>query len=107
MWFECKCGQVIKDISDAHYYKACYISDKNWFPFWDAIDEAIEKSGATPQDKEKACMELRKKRIYKTMYQCFNCGRLYINDKNNELVCFSPEDVNTDKELLNFENLND
>ena len=92
MWFECKCGQRIKDISDAHSYKAHYISDKDWFPFWGAIDDSIENSGASVKEKEAACMKLRMEKVDRTMYQCFECGRLYLNDENNQLISFLPED---------------
>ena len=46
MWFECYCGHRIHDTSDAHYFKAHAVTDKRWFPFWNAIDKAIEEINA-------------------------------------------------------------
>ena len=103
MRFECQCGHTIHDISDGHYYKAYLIPDKKWVPFWDAIDVAIEKSGPTPKDKEKACMELRKKQYSRPIYQCPSCARIYITDINNELVVFKPELENTPNTLFDTE----
>lgn len=101
MWFECKCGHRIHDISDAHHYKAHIIPDKQWHPLWDAVDDAIENSGPSSKDKERACMELRSK-VYgrQSVYQCPVCGRIYFALGNGEMVCFKPELDSTSKKLF-------
>lgn len=53
MKFLCECGHPIYDQTDYLPYKAHVISDQDWFNFLDTIDDAIEKTGPTPEDKEK------------------------------------------------------
>ncbi len=101
MWFECKCGNHINDISDHQYFKGHIIPDKKWFPFWDAIDDSIEKSGASPKDKEIACMKLRESWSDTIpIYQCPECARIYIAGEGNSLIAFSPENDDTPKMIL-------
>lgn len=103
MWFECQCGQQIKDISDGHSYKAHFMSDKNWLLLWDAVDNTIESPATSPKEKETTCMNVRKKIYSRVMYQCFQCGRIYLNDENNQLISFTPEIENTSVHLLDFD----
>jgi hypothetical protein len=98
MWFECKCGCHIKDVGDGHYYKARVIADKKWNAFWSDIDDAVEQSGASPKEKETACMDLRKSywNTFRDIYQCPECGRLYL-EFAGDLIAFKPEaeDIST------------
>lgn len=91
MKIECACGHLIIDQADSLKHKGYIISDTQWFDFWDALDHAIEKSGPSALAKERACMQLRKMDIFKTIWECTHCGKLYINGPENELIAYSPD----------------
>ena len=90
MKINCECGCQILDIADNQSTKALYIPDKAWNGFWDAIDDAIEKSGPTPEDKEKAVMSVRQMSLFRTMWQCPECGQLFIDDQDCKVHTFKP-----------------
>jgi hypothetical protein len=91
MKIHCDCGNIISDSTDNIKYKGRMIPDKNWDDFWDSIDFAIEKSGPSEKEKETACMQLRKQNIFRTMWECTNCGKLFIDDQNYKLKTYSPD----------------
>lgn len=86
----CKCGGRIVDQTDYLPNKGHIISDQDWFDFLDAIDNAIEKSGSTAKEKERACMHIRNMttELTKLIYQCNECGNLYIDNNKGELETF-------------------
>ncbi|EZH73783.1 hypothetical protein ATO12_17775 [Aquimarina atlantica] len=91
MKIRCSCNAIIVDQTDYLKNKGYVISDTQWFDFWDAIDAAIEKSGESKKDKEEACMQLRKLHVFKTSWECTNCGALFINGRDNELKTYAPD----------------
>lgn len=102
MKFTCECGHIIYDQTDYLSYKAHLISDQDWFDFLEEIDEAIEKSGPTPKDKEIACMKIRSlsSKLYKRVYQCKNCGNIFFNNNSPQLEMFRSHKDNPNKTLL-------
>ncbi|MFH1812475.1 MAG: hypothetical protein ABIJ09_27330 [Pseudomonadota bacterium] len=100
MWFECDCGREIKDNGDGLSYKARWIADEDWCSFWDAIDDAVEKSGPTPREKTRACLGLRKKFLFKALYQCPDCGRVHVDGDEDDVLTFEPDDENDKKHIL-------
>jgi hypothetical protein len=78
MKFGCQCGRTIYDILDGVSYKAHCIRDRDWNALWNAIDDAVEKSGPTAQEKEAACVGLRVPHLSLAMFQCPYCGRVHI-----------------------------
>ncbi|WP_299223540.1 hypothetical protein [uncultured Aquimarina sp.] len=91
MKIECTCGNIISDSSDYIMYKGRFIPDRNWDDFWDAIDFAIEKSGPSEKEKEDACMKLRMMRVFDSILECIECGKLFVDDENGNLVTYSPD----------------
>ncbi|MBP1967558.1 hypothetical protein [Paenibacillus aceris] len=91
MKINCRCGSLIIDQTDYHSNKGYIISDQDYFDLLEIIDNAIEKSGPTPKDKERAVMGIRSLigGFQKNVYQCFSCGRIYISTKGNELKEFT------------------
>lgn len=89
----CNCGCVIPDISDGQSFKGYIMSDKQRFPLLDFADELIQ---SPHPDKEELCMTFRHEfgagyiRL-KRVYQCFECGRILIEDENGEFAVFAPE----------------
>jgi hypothetical protein len=88
MKIRCDCGATIHDITDNQPWKAHFIADQDWDTFWDAIDEAIEKSGPSAAEKEAACMKLRYLTVTRMAWQCSACGRIYIDDQDHQLQQF-------------------
>lgn len=92
----CSCGNLIPDISDRQSFKGYILSDKELFPFLDFADEMIE---SPHPDKEELCMTFRKEigagyiRL-KRVYQCFECGRILIENDDGEFSVFAPEGYN-------------
>lgn len=90
MNFRCECGQRIHDNTDYLSYKGYLISDQDHFDLLDEIDDAIEKSGPSPEEKEEAAMRVRSlvSDLYKTAYQCPNCGNLFFDTDTSRLEMF-------------------
>lgn len=87
----CDCGHIIVDQTDYLKHKGYLISDTQWFDFWEAIDSAIEQTGNSAEEKEKAAMQLRRLRVCKMLWECQYCGKLYVDGKNNDLIGYSPD----------------
>ncbi|MEO3945520.1 hypothetical protein [Gorillibacterium sp. CAU 1737] len=90
MNFRCECGQRIHDNTDYLSYKGYLLSDQDQFDLFDEIDDAIENSGPSSRDKEEASMRIRSllSALLKTVYQCSNCGNIFINDDLHRLDMF-------------------
>lgn len=88
MWFRCKCGHRISNVSDKLPYAASVIADIDLEDYW----EAWERRGRgqslgnllDPMDYER------------TMYQCEECGRILFDDPDDptRLISFIPDDKN-------------
>ncbi|MDQ0887984.1 hypothetical protein QFZ81_003072 [Paenibacillus sp. V4I9] len=102
MKFLCECGHAIYDQTDYLSYKAYLISDQDWFSFLDEIDNAIEKTGSTPEDKEKALMRIRSIAINltKLVYQCDKCGNIFFYNSPPQLEMFRSCSDTPNKGLL-------
>ena len=103
MWIRCKCGNIIHDNTDRIPYKGYIISDNEYFKMLDLADEMIE---SPVKNREALAMTFRTNigsyiKI-KNIYQCEQCGRILIEDKNNHYCSFSP-DGNDNRKLLDFD----
>lgn len=88
----CTCAHTIIDTTDVLSHKGYLISDKHWTNFWDAVDKAIEESGPSPEDKERACMAVRQSQPFRSVWECTNCGRLWMDGRNGKLVAYATDD---------------
>lgn len=101
MWIKCSCGNPIHDITDNIPYKARFIPDKLWFGMLDEICAGVEKG--LPKEE---LTELIYDKIYdnsKDMYQCMECGRIYIEDKDVSFAVFEPEKIFDGNVIFNTE----
>lgn len=98
MHIMCRCGYRIQDSTDYLSYKGHVISDQDMFDFLDLITNAIETNKA---GKESLIEEIYRVsvKIDKHIYQCANCGALYLEDNEGNLYFFSAEE-GTNKALL-------
>lgn len=87
----CRCGYILSDNTDTISYKAHIIPDQDWFDVWDKIEAAVKSENP---DKERLMRELMSdvNHITRTMYQCPECGRLYVDDLQYELHEFKPQE---------------
>jgi hypothetical protein len=92
MKYSCPCGYLLYDGPDQNPNIAHLIPDQDWFRWLDAVDAAIERDHPTAKDKEAACMSLRTLlgEISRPMWQCPECGRLWILDPECRRQEFAP-----------------
>ena len=91
MKIKCTCGQLIIDQTDGHTNKGHIIPDSQWFSFWDAVDEAIEQPDLSPAKRTQLVMKLRQLPISRAAWECFSCGKLYINGDQGALIAYTPD----------------
>jgi hypothetical protein len=99
----CDCGAVIVDQADDLPHKGHLIPDQEWFATFDAIDDEIIDPLIADRIDKKAAYRLARQIISRSarlMYQCRECGRLYIDDRQGKLQCYVPIDEGTPKEIL-------
>lgn len=99
----CHCGETILDQTDYLPHKAHIIPDQDWFVAFDGIDDEVIKPVAEGRiSKDAACMHARRivSRNARLMWQCRDCGRLYIEQRDGQLRCFAPEGHQPDREIL-------
>jgi len=104
MKIKCSCDNIIFDSTDYIRNKGYLISDTQWFHFWNSIDEAIEKSESSTLDKEESSMKLRKLNLFKTLWECKNCGKLFVDGKNGNLISYSSDNTKYNRILDKKEN---
>lgn len=94
-WIKCHCGNIIHDSTDYISYKGSIIPDQDENDYFDGIEKIIKSDNP---DKNSLVCDFLCEFSDKTIYQCTECGRLYIED-NNKLFCFKPENHNNTKIL--------
>jgi hypothetical protein len=101
MKYSCPCGHLIYDGPDQNPNIGHLIPDQDWFRLLDAIDAAIEGDHPNAKDKESACMSLRSLAgtIARPMWQCPECGRLWILDHECKRREFAPA-TDASKDIL-------
>lgn len=103
MWFECRCGERISDTTDCLRHKGHLTPDQDLYVVWDGMDEQIIDRVASGQLPVKDAYMVSRNIMSsptRTMYQCFQCGRLYIDGADGNRHCFVPESDRTDKGIL-------
>ena len=99
----CHCGASISDSTDYLSHKAHLTPDQEIYGVWAGIDdEVIDRvaSGELP-----VCDAYMKSRQIisgptRLMWQCIECGRLYIDGPDGRLYCFVPENEEAEKRIL-------
>ncbi len=106
MKIECHCGSTIVDHTDDLPGKARWIPDQVWFATLDALDDEVIDPLAKQQLGLNAAFHRVREilgRNSRLMWQCRDCGRLYLGDRENQLQCFVPANSTACKELLRGE----
>lgn len=123
MKFQCTCGAVIRDQTDFLPFKAQYISDENWcdsyskvseliLEFMKSIDEGKEKEWIKEfydsesidwASRETVIEDIQSKirtDFEKAIYQCENCGRLYLETEGSDYFQIFRLDEHENKAVL-------
>ena len=99
MKIECACGHLIHDNSDRLAHKAHFVPDQSWNDLCDGLDALIEKGG---RRSDEAAMAARRMLTWlsRRMWQCGECGRLFVEDGDRELHVFAAEEPARAKAIL-------
>jgi len=101
MKFRCECDHVISDSTDDLSYKAYSCPDQSRDAVFAAIDRLMDSPAPTDTLQRDALVwPIVAPKGYRLMYQCPECGRVYIAGKGGTLHCFKPEFDNTPKDLF-------
>jgi hypothetical protein len=102
MKISCDCGATISDQADSLPQKGHLIPDQEWFPVCDGIDAIINDVAARRTEAEAAAMQVRSILITaaRLTYQCRECGRLFVDDRQHQLQTFVPASTETSREIL-------
>ncbi|MGL6094416.1 MAG: hypothetical protein ACRC7O_01270 [Fimbriiglobus sp.] len=92
MAFWCECGFTFLSSTDNLSYMAHVLPDQSFDEFSGRVDDAIESSGPSPEDKCRACMGWRAFHLPKA-WQCRNCGTLYVEAADGQRHRFAPADA--------------
>lgn len=90
----CHCGASIIDQTDDLPHQGHMIPDQEWFATYDAIDDAVVDPVADGQLGHEAAYHRARQLIGRSarlMWQCQECGRLYIDGLHRGYQCFRPE----------------
>ena len=86
-WLKCRCGHIIRDSSDYIGYKGHIMPDQDEGDCFDRVEEIINSDNP---DKNNLMFDFLCEINDKIIYQCTECGRLYIEGKE-QYYCFVPE----------------
>lgn len=103
MKIRCHCGTAIIDQTDDVPNKAHLIPDQDWLATLDAIDaEVLLPLSGGLIGEDAASMRTRSiiGRAARGVWQCRECGRLYLDGPDGRLRCFAPDDLNPDRDAL-------
>lgn len=102
MKINCACRATISDQGDSLPQKAHLIPDQEWFPVCDGIDAMINEVASGRTNAAAAAMQVRKSLIgaARLAYQCRECGRLFVDDRQHQVHTFVPASTETSREVL-------
>jgi hypothetical protein len=88
--FTCACGAFrFLDSTDDRSYAAHLLPEREWYPFMEAVDAAVEQAGPSPRERADACTALRAHRP-RLALQCPACGALYLEGRLGQPHRFLP-----------------
>ena len=99
----CHCGATIYDQTDSLPNKAHLIPDQGWEAMWEAMDEQVVRAAAEQRLSVRDAQWTARiilRRATRFAYQCGACGRLYVDDPQDNLHCYVPMTPETSKHVL-------
>lgn len=90
MNFSCRCGYCFHDNADELYFKARIMPDQDTNEFWQLIEDAEKPHTKDEQhDLHGKLYDL----LERCIYQCPECGRLFLENASGSLTMFTPSDT--------------
>lgn len=80
MKFGCNCGNTICDTTDFLSYKADFLESQDEEDFCDGIELATMNESLSKEEGLIKMMSLYTHYAGRSMYQCYKCGRIYLED---------------------------
>lgn len=103
MKFGCNCGHTICDTTDFLSYKADFLASQDEEDFCDGIEFVTMNESLSKEEELNKMMKLYTHYAWRSMYQCYKCGRVYLEDCEGKLHCFAPEGHNNKRLLTSVE----
>jgi hypothetical protein len=102
MKIHCPCGAIISDSTDGLPRKGHLIPDQEWGPMCTALEKVIEDAMARRLGAEAAFMQIHLLLgdASRLVYQCRDCGRLFVDDRQHKTHMYQPSSEETSKEIL-------
>lgn len=102
MKITCHCGALIIDQTDDLPHKAHVIPDQEWFSVFEAMDQVIKDvvAGRLTADAAQTRFRSILTTAARPVYQCRQCGRLFVANRQNQLRPFAPSEADCDREIL-------
>ena len=104
MKFRCTCGHYIIDQTDDLPYAGYIYPDRSMGPLFHAIDQLWErKKPDDPLVSDRMTDPITNPKGGRVIYQCPECGNIWIKGDHGDLLGFSPMEKDTPKDLLKGE----
>jgi len=102
MKIHCPCGAIISDSTDGLPRKGRIIPDQEWIPLGNALEKVIDDAMSRRMEAEAAFMQVHilLGDASRFVYQCRDCGQLFVNDRQHKTHIFTPSSDETGKEIL-------
>src|SRR3974377_2190293 len=102
MKIHCPCGAVISDSTDGLPRKGHLIPDQEWVPLCTTVEKVIADaaSGRVALEAAFTQVHLILGDARRLVYQCRDCGRLFINDRQHQTHQYTTASDEACKEIL-------
>ena len=93
MHFYCPCGNRISDTTDNIPHKAHLVPDQDVISCSAALEQIVRAENISIEEKlEQIIVRIQGHYLSRCIYQCPNCGRLFVDDASHKLHSFLPEE---------------
>ena len=101
MKFLCDCGYMFRDQTDDLPFKGYIYPDQSQEKLYEAINKIFASERPSDDVKfDEMINDIVSPKGIRTIYQCPECGTIYINEDKGKLSAFSPKSNNASKNLL-------
>ena len=91
MHFYCSCGNRISDITDFLSFKASFLADQDEDDYFGQVEQAVQDGLPDGSLLDVLAIQLPSRYLCRSMYQCPQCGNLFLEDTSGKLHEFVPK----------------
>lgn len=100
-WLPCRCGYIFHDNTDFLSFKAHFRADQDTDDFFCQVEDILKNQKLSAEDKAHEILCVADFHYTnRILYQCPECGRLFVEDNDQHYHCFAPEPEETNHRLL-------